>query len=283
MARDRKTIKKELTDAFISDPVVIEKYGLDPLLDFEQQFSLVSIENLWFDNISFGIYNHELIVTQNAQNSRPHTIQWYRDQALSFHDGLELQWIDGQFQYNFTGVTDVAERKIIDRCAVLESNNGELVVKIATNNNEIIEPVNSAQLLRFSTYMQQIKDAGNRLRIVNQAPDSLKIELTIYVDPLIIDLSTGQLLNTSNVIFPIKDSIKDYLSNLEFNGAFVREYFRDNLQKADGVKLPIINLLQSQYSGFSFVNIEEWTLPQSGYFTIMDNNLTINYLSNELA
>ena len=54
MARDRKTIKKELTDAFISDPTIIALYGLVSGQTFEEQFSLVSVENVWFDNISLA-------------------------------------------------------------------------------------------------------------------------------------------------------------------------------------------------------------------------------------
>jgi hypothetical protein len=283
MARDRKTIKKELTDAFISDPAVIAKYGLDPLLDFEQQFSLVSVENLWFDNVSFGIYNHELIVSQNAKNSRPHTIQWYREKAMTFLDGLPLQWIDGQFQYNLTGITDIEARRVIDRCAVLESNNGELVIKVASDNDGILEPLANPQLVRFEAYLKQIKDAGNRIRVINSFPDSLKISLTVYVDPLIIDLQTGRLLSTPEDIYPVKDAINSYLDNLEFDGAFVKTFFQDYLQKATGVKLPIIDELKTQFLGFPFEPIVEFSLPNSGYYKIDDINLTINYTANELA
>jgi hypothetical protein len=282
MARDRKTIKKELTDAFISDPNVIAKYGLDTALDFEQQFSLVSVENLWFDAVSFGIYNHELIVSKNAQNSRPHTIQWYRDQAMSFLDGLSLQWIDGQFKYDLTGVLDAELRKIIKRCAVLESNDGQLVIKVATDNSGNIEPISNAQLIRFSAYMNLIKDAGNSLVFVNEEADNLKVTLTVQVDALIIDLTTGQLLSSTAASFPVKDAINSYLANLEFNGAFVRTFFIDSIQQAVGVKNLNIDSLQWKYASFSFVDIGNRKVPEAGYFKIDDVDLTINYIANEL-
>lgn len=278
----RKIIKKELTDAFISDPLVIAKYGLDPLLSFEEQFSLVSIENIWFDNISFGIYNHQLIVSQNAKNSRPHTIQWYIDIAKSFYDGLPLQWIDGQFQYDLSNVIDADLRKIIAECYVLESNDGTLVMKVATNNNGNLEPINNAQLIRFSAYINLIKDAGNVITIVNEQPDKLKITLTVQVDPLIIDLTTGQLLSSSNPVFPIKEAINSYLQNLEFNGGFVRTYFIDTIQKAQGVVNLNVDLLQWKFASFDFVDIGQRKIPEAGYFKIDPIDLTINYISNEL-
>lgn len=283
MARDRKAIKKEMTDAFISDPNVIAKYGLVEGLTFEEQFSLVSIENNWFDNISFAIYNHEQIVSQNAQNSRPHTIRWYKEQAEAFLDGLPLVWLDGQFQYDLSTVTDADVRQIIDRCAILESNDGELVIKVATDNAGVIEPLTGPQLLRFQAYMQLIKDAGNSLVFVNQSADKLKITLTVQVDVSIIDLANGRLLSTTDVVYPVKDAIASYLDNLEFNGAFVKTFFIDSIQKAVGVINPVIDVLQWKYAGFDFVDFNQRKVPEAGYFKIDDVDLTINYVGNDLV
>lgn len=245
--------------------------------------SKVSIWRLWVWIFAYALQVHERIVERNAQNSRPHTIRWYREMCLNFLDGLPLQWKDGQFQYELTNVIDADVRKIIDRCAVLESNNGELVIKIATDNNGIIEPVTPAQKIRFIAYMQQIKDAGNRIRVINQSADLLKIGLTVYVDPLIIDLQTGKLLSAPGNIFPVKNAITNYLASLEFNGSFVKTFFQDALQKAEGVNLPIIDDLQSQYAGFNFVPIAEWRIPEAGYFAVNDVDLTIIYKAYDLA
>lgn len=280
MARDRKSIKKELTDAFIADATIIEAYGLVDGLTFEEQFSLVSVENVWFDNISFAIYNHELIVSQNALKSRPHNLSWYKDQCLNFHDGFELVWMDGQFQYNST-VTE--ESKIIDRVAVLESNDGELVIKVATDNAGTIEPLTAPQLGRFVNYLNLIKDAGNRLRIINQPADLLRITLNVYVDVSIIDLATGKLLNVEGDVYPVKEAIDAYLANLEFNGGFVKEFFKNKIQEAVGVKLPLINSIEWKYAAFDWATFGEWKIPEAGYFKIEPADLTINYLAYELA
>lgn len=280
MARDRKSIKKELTDAFIADETIIEAYGLVDGLTFEEQFSLVSVENVWFDNIAFAIYNHEQIVSQNALKSRPHNLSWYKDQCLNFHDGFELVWMDGQFQYNST-VTE--ESKIIDRVAVLESNDGELVIKVATDNAGTIEPLTAPQLERFVNYLNLIKDAGNRLRIINQEADLLRMTLNVYVDVSIIDLATGKLLNVEGDVYPVKEAIDAYLSNLEFNGGFVKEFFKNKLQEAVGVKLPLIQSIEWKYAAFDWATFGEWKIPEAGYFKIEPADLTINYLAYELA
>ncbi|GEM55234.1 hypothetical protein B0A58_07465 [Flavobacterium branchiophilum NBRC 15030 = ATCC 35035] len=246
--------------------------------------SKLSIWRLWIWIFSYVLMVHEKIVETNAANSRPHTIKWYRDQCLNYLDGLSLTWQNGQFMYDLTGITDVETRQIISRCAVLESNNGALVVKVARFLDGTLQPLNDGQLVRFKTYMNQIKDAGNRIRFVNKNADFLKIGLTVYVDPLIIDLQTGQLLNQqTQAVFPVKNAITTYIQNLEFNGAFVKEYFRDELQKAIGVKLPLIDVLQSQYAGFEFQDVLDWSIPESGYFQVQDLHLNIIYKAYELG
>ena len=235
--RDRKAIKKELTDAFINDPLVIEKYGLIPGLTFEEQFSKVSVEDNLFNAIAFSFDFHENIVSENAENSRPHTIRWYLDQAMNFLDGLDLQWIDGQFKYDTTNVTDLEVRKIIDRCAVVESTDGELVFKVAKEISGVLGPLTSAEIVRLSKYLGLIKDAGNRIRIISNSADKLKAIIDVYVDVLVIDTATGRQLNVEETIYPVQDAINNYLSNLEFNGAFVRELIKDEIYKSIGVKI----------------------------------------------
>ena len=283
MARDRKTIKKEMTDAFLANASMISLYNFTPGKTFEEEFSEVSLEAILFNIVSYAIFFHEQIVSKNAENSRPHNIPWYQEQAYAFLDGLALVWMDGQFKYNTTGVLNVAERKIIKRCAVIESNDGDLVLKVATQNGTLTEPLTAPQLERFKNYMQHMKDAGNRLRFINQPADLLKITLNVYVDIAVIDLVTGKLLNTTEEVYPIKDAIYNYLANLEFNGAFVKEFLKNEIQLAQGVKLSLIESLEWKYAAFPFVPVGEFKIAEAGYFSILPENLTINYIRYDLA
>lgn len=240
--------------------------------------SKVAIWRLWVWIFSFAIWVHEQIVTKNAINSRPQNLPNFRQSILNFRDGLNLVWKDGAFEYDLTVVADAEERLIIDRCAVLESNDGELVVKVATDNNGLLEPITEPQKTRLLDYIRQIKVPGVRIRLINEAADKLKIDLTVYVDPLIIDLVDGKLLNTSETVYPVKDAINEYLANLEFNGAFVNDFFRSTIKSAEGIKLSVINSIQWKYASFPFVSFNEFKVPESGYFKIEETDLTINYL-----
>ena len=249
----------------------------------EQQISSAdntSVASLWRRLVwifAYAMWLHEKIVSRNAENSRPQNLPNFRAAILNFHDGLDLVWKDGAFSYDLTGVVDAEARKIIDRCAGLESDDGELVVKIATDNAGVLQPIGAAEELRLKAYIRQIKVPGVRIRLVNQIADDLMATITVYVNPLIIDLATGQLLNTSATVFPVKDAIQTYLTKLEFNGALVKDRLRSEIRNADGIELAVIDDLQWKFDAFPFAPVGEWQIPEAGYFTLADANLTINY------
>lgn len=274
-------IKQAIGADFVARPEIIAMYGLTPGLTFEEQFSTASFENILFDCLANDMAIHEQLVEANSLNSIYSTLAWYKNTALSFLDGLPLVWTNDHFDYDLTGVTDAAARKIISRCAVLSSN-GRLVFKIATDVAGVTQPLTSQQLTRFQAYMQLVKGAGDVLAFVNDPGDDLKVTLTVQVDVTQIDLETGKLLSVTDPVYPVKDAINNYLGNLEFNGALTRTFFTDAIQKAIGVKNLRFDLLQSKFSGFSFTDIGDSRIPNAGYFVIAPADLTINYTGDEL-
>jgi|GEM_PF-6891919 len=268
-----------MTDAFMADPNIIEKYDLIPGQTFEQEFSLVSVENILFDQLSAAHAEHENLVEQNAKNSRSHNVAWYLDKVYDFHDGLQMAMVNGSFEYDLTAVPDANARKIITRAAVLPTMTGELVIKVATANGTL----SAAQLARFTEYINLIKDAGTHIRIVNLPADSLKIILNVYCDVSIIDLETGRLLNTADDIYPVKEHIDIYLKNLEFNGRFVITKFQSELENAPGVLNPLIQEIQWKIADFDFAPVVNWKIPESGYFVVAPEDLIINYFKDDVA
>lgn len=282
MARSSTEIKAAITAHFISRPEIIAMYELVPGQTFEQQFSVASIESIMFDTISEEMAVHEQIVETNANNSRSQNQENLKQTMLDYHDGLDLVRKNGSWEYDLTGVIDAEERKIIDRVAVLENDEG-LVIKIATDNGGVLEPVTPDQKARIEAYVKKIKVPGIPFLLVNQAADLIKVNLTAYVNPLIIDLPTGKLLSSTTDVYPIKEAIDLYLANLEFDGAFVKNFFLTTLMKASGIKLVEINSIQSKFAAFPFIDMEQWKVPDAGYFKILEENLTINYLPYALS
>lgn len=279
MARTRAEIIAQLKTNFVENEDLIALYELVPGETFDQQFSTASLEMQWLETIATSLFEHEQLVTANASNSRPQNLPNYRQMVLNYLDGLPMIFSNGQFVFDTEGVTDLDERRIIKRCAVLENSRG-IVVKIAGENAGVLEPVSDVQAERILTYINQQTQPGVAVRLVNSVADNLKVALTVYVDPNVIDLNTGQQLNVTGTVEPVKDAINTYLANLEFNGGFVRNYFSNTIEAATGVKLVTIDLLQWKYASLPFSDLGIYKVPNAGHFTIAPADLTINYLSD---
>lgn len=264
MARTREQIQDDMIANVQSDLVLSEKLT---------STSVVAIWRLWTYIFSKSLFEHELIVEENAKKSRVHTLSWYKDQALLFADGLDLIWNNGQFEY--PEADDLETRQIVKKCAVLENNDGQLVIKITGENNELLD---DDQALRFTAYMNEIKDAGNRLKIVNRPADELILHVDVYVDALQIDLNTGKLLSLEQDFKPVQTAIKNYLNNLEFNGALYYQKLEREILSAQGVEDIEITKLQHRYGAIPFANVGRYVVPDAGHFTFTE--IKLNYYSN---
>lgn len=273
MARKLNEIQDQILDAVANDGVLSDKLT---------STSKTSIWRLIVFIVSYAIFLHEQIVEKNAENSRPHTKRWYREQALAFMDGHDLTWKNGQFKYDTSGMAQqqIDEAKPVTHVAITEAANGVLVIKTATKGNTVTEPLGLGVHGRFMSYMGQIKDAGNRLEYINQVPDDLQLTMTVWVDDMLID-TDGTLINDESTA-PIEDACRAYLDSLEFNGAFVKTFLVDMIQAVDGVKIPKIDSLRHRVLANPFQDVEEYVLPYSGHFKYVSLNITYKSY-NEVA
>lgn len=347
------------TIAEIQNEILDEKKK-QPSLNGLTSSSKTSIWRLWINIMATAIWVHEKIVEKNALVSRPHTLNWYRDQALNFHygvplepdssNGISLIWQDGSYQFDTATLTDseIEDSKIIKHCAVSEidletvlnpnkeikeifsdyfhNKVGVVFIKVATIKEGKISRIDVPnELAAFKEYIAKIKDAGNQVYITSDKGDILKLSLNVYVDPLSIyinpkdivyyqlkslnrDLSTeetiklhyyesklvinpldiknGSLILQEN-IFPVVDAVTAHLKNIEFNGAFVKTYLIDSIQKAAGVKIPILTKVQTAWAQnpndqenpkLTDVTNIEYFIPNAGYFDFDALQIEINYI-----
>ncbi|MCV9926349.1 hypothetical protein OIU83_01695 [Flavobacterium sp. LS1R49] len=332
------------TIAEIQNEIVIEK-GKQSSLDGLTNKSKTSIWNLWVNIVATAIWVHEKIVEKNALISRPHTLNWYREQALNFHygspldpdssNGMVLVWKDGSYQFDTTDLSEdqIEQSKIIKHCAVSEidletvlnpkkeikeifsdyfhNKVGVVFIKVATVKGDKISRIDVPnELFAFKEYIAKIKDAGNQVYITSDQGDILKLSLNVYIDPLSIyinpkdieyyqlrslgkdftqedslDPQNGSLI-LNNEVFPVLDAVKDHLKNIEFNGAFVKTYLVDAIQKAQGVKIPILTKVETAWATNPSDQPEdpidvtkiEYFIPNAGYFDMDTLTVEVNYI-----
>jgi hypothetical protein len=269
--------------------LIYQAKAQEPALNELNSTSKVAIWRLWVYIIAVAIWSleklfdlHRADIDKRLAELKPHTARWYRSKALAFQYGFDL--LTDSDKFNNTGHTEeqIEASKIVKYSAVVESpNEGRLIVKIAGEQGEQLQPITDAQKQAFEAYLQEIKDAGVRLSVVNYQPDVLHLQMKIIYDPLVLDSNGQSIIHATK---PVETAIKEYLKRLPFNGELVLAHLIDELQQAEGVRIPHLVLAQSKHIGTNgnygaFEAIEISKIPTAGYFTI-DNFNDITYVSN---
>jgi hypothetical protein len=272
MARDTATIKKELTDNWMSNSTIAELYELDPNLTFEQQFSKVSIESILFFTIAYSIHIFEQVldlfksdITTIVTNMKPHTVQWYISKIKSFQnddDGILLPIDSDTYE-----VIDESLR-IVKYCSLVEKQ-GYLFIKVAKSENNSPAPLSTTELTHLAEYINRIKDAGVHYELVSRPADTFRVNLVIYYDPLIT--ITRQ---------KVKDYISQYLSSMPFDGVYSNMGLTDLLQTMEGVKVVQIRIASANYGFNPFTTIESIYQPDAGYMSLdtTESNIIIDLI-----
>lgn len=281
-------IKKEMTDAFIANKVVQERYGLRADRGFDEQFSKVSLENIIFSVVATAMWfnaklfaQHKADVLQLLKENRAHTTEWYATRAKEFQFGSEL--VVGTDQYDNSTLTDeqIEEQQIIKFAASMESaNQSYLFIKVATENEGIKQPLNEKQLQALKTYLGKIKDAGVRIKVINEPADFIRLKLDIYYNPMILDVEGKRLDGSDDT--PVQSAIEHYISTLSFNGLYVNQSLVDSLQVVEGVEIAELKEASSRYGALvEYRPIDARSVPYAGYYQIAEDDLMLNFIPNE--
>lgn len=278
MARTIQDIQQEILRAKDNEPALAElnstsKVAVWRLLIYIMAFVIHTLERI-FDQ-------HKKEVAEALSELKPHTARWYRNKALAFQYGFDM--IPDTDKFNNQGKTEdeIEISKIVKYSAVVESETeSRLIVKIATEQGGELQPISQGQKASFDAYMNEIKDAGVRITTINYLPDILKLKMKIYRDPLVLD-ENGMSIRTGEK--PVEKAIKEYLTQLPFNGELVLAHLVDALQQVEGVRIPHIVLAESKwidagtggYGGYEVIEVKQ--VPISGYYKIEDFN-GINYV-----
>ena len=277
MARNRAAIKLEMTTSFMANESLAGTYGFTVGASFADEFSIVSFENILFDLLSYFMFlleqifdTHKKEVDDIIEAKMPHRPSWYRSKAKAFQYGFDL--IEDSDKYDNTGFTDdVVEASKIIKYSAVTQNGGQLLIKIASENNGVLTPITAPQKAAFDAYIAEIADCGVKYIVVNNKPDILLLNMQIYIDSLVLD-DKGMSILKGN--YPVQDAILEYMKELPFNGELALAHLVDKIQQVEGVRIPHIVNAESQiidnssndYLPAQPINVK--TVPESGYFTI---------------
>ncbi len=237
----------------------------DPTLAGLTSTSNVSIWLLWTYVVAVCQWvletffdDHKAEVDNIIATQRPHTLQWYVTKARQFQYGVALPFESDRY----TALSEDPTVSIINYAAAVELSS--LVrLKVATLSGGVLAPLLPAQLTSFTAYIQQIKDAGVRMQITSGEPDVLRLKLTIYYDPLVLDATGSRIDGTATQ--PVLDAVKAFLKSLPFNGLFVLNNLIAALQAIDGVVIGVVDTAEATYAALPYTPVTVEYAPDAGY------------------
>lgn len=236
MARTTQEIKRQMTDAFMADPSIRERYGLREGERFEERFSVVSLESILFFIVAathhvlerlFDKYRED--VQHQIDSSIVATIPWYHRQALAYQHGDKLVLDDKTLQWRYP---EPSESKRIVRYASIKDKGGSIQVLVSKDKGGLPEPLLEDELRAFKAYMTAIKIAGVVLSVRSLPADTLGIRATIQVDPLVY-LPSGVRIRDGKR--PVEEAIRAYLKGITYGGVFNKTKLVDAIQAVEGV------------------------------------------------
>lgn len=260
MARTIAEIKKDMTDTFFTsvstDNTLAAKYGIASGDTYESKFSKASLENILFYCVAVALWmlenlfdSHMAEVKADLDARTPHTVRWYCNLVLGFTKA--------------DGTQPVSYCSIDDRFSKLR-------VKVAGYTGGVRGTVSQADQAALESYLDDNKDAGMKIEVVNEDNDRLKLQATIYYDPMYLDPSEQ----------PVEAAVRDYVANLDFDGVMSRNDIVAAMREVEGVKIAHITLLQTKYANGAFVDFGLQQRPISGYWSVPADygNITITYI-----
>ena len=265
MARTIKQIKSAMTDQFMQDPVIIERYGLQPGATFDDTFSAVSIESIWFSIVASAIFVLEALfdafrveVNETISGAIVASIPWYHKIALEFQYGDSLVFDETTQQFIYPVIDE--SKQIVKFAACRDLGGGVSVLVSGADTNGNPTALSADILTAFEAYLNERKPAGVLLSVGSFDPDQIRLVMRVQYDPQILNPDGSLILDPS--IFPVETAVSDYLRGIIYGGVFNKTKLVDAVQAAEGVRDVVLDstaVKPANSSTFSIIEGNSYT------------------------
>ena len=236
MARSIAEIKQTMTNAFMADGTVRERYGLSENDTFDDSFSVVSIENILFYIVAACSHVLEVLFDQfktdvddKISRAVVASVPWYYKIAKEFQYGDALVFNEATQQYGYEQVSE--KKRVVKYVAVRDRGSSvEILASGETGGQPTV--LSDDVLTAFKQYLNRVKIAGVILSVRSLPADSISITATIRIDPLVID-RTGTRIEDGS--FVVENAVNAYLRNIIYGGTFNKTKLVDAIQNVEGV------------------------------------------------
>ena len=272
-----------MTDQFMADPVLREKYGLAADDTFDGSFSAVSFESILFGIMAAAIYTLEAIfdafrreIDTKVAGSVVASIPWYHKICLEYQHGDKLVLNEATSEYGYEIIDD--SKRMVKFAACRDRGGGVYILVAKEGADGYPEALSNDVLTAFREYVNKRKPAGIITDVYSYNPDDITLSIRVQYDPILMN-SDGSLISDPSV-FPVEDAINDYLASILYGGTFNRNKLIDAVQSADGVQDLILGDVSAKASAAQSYSVVEGNNYTSvgGSFRSANLRNTISYV-----
>ena len=272
-----------MTQQFMTDSVIRTKYGITGSATFDETFSKVSIENIWFSIVASAIWVLESLfdafredVDAKISTAVLASIPWYHKIALEFQYGDQLVFDEETQQFVYPEIHP--NKQVVKYAACRDVGGGVYVLAAGAYSNGTPVALGADVLTAFESYLNQRKPAGVIVEVGSYAPDRVRVFADVQYNPQFIN-AAGELVEDASVR-PVDDAIRAYLRSIEYGGVLNKTALVDAIQAVPGVVDIMLNRvvvrsdISSSWSDVVGNNYESY----SGAFRAVDLNTDIDYV-----
>lgn len=266
--RSINEIKQAIGEEWMDQASVQEAYGFAEGTPFGDVFGPASIENLLFYVVAVAIWAVEQLTERTREeidtavgSMVAHRPKWYCLRCLDFmKDRLLVEDTD---TYDTTGMTEaeIAAAKVVKYAVATESDDASLLtLKVAGGSAGSRTPLDAETETQLKAYLAEIKDAGVRLLLVNQAADRLKADVSIWYDAQRTE---------EQVEADCREAVSRYVQDMPFGGEYSHMGLTDALQGVEGVKVVQVRRVMVKAEGENdYHDIDARYVAVAGYLTV---------------
>lgn len=278
--RTFKEITEYIKQEFVDNEVLADMYGLDVSKTFDEQFSKVSIEAVLVYVVAMASYICERIFAETRQEVSAAidshyiaSLPWFQSIALDYQDGYNLVYDSKTFMFGYAQKDEEAR---IVKFAYARNHNVDVVswVRVFVSKDGK-EPLDEAELQRFSSYMQRRAPAGTNMQIISKKSDRLQINVQINYNPLLLKSDGSRIEGSGN---PVKEAIQTYVDGIPYGGVFNKTRLVDALQAAEGVVDVILGDVYTAKDDTDFTLLQGNSYISSSGGLVVDSS-NISYLA----
>lgn len=287
MARSISQIKEQITTAFMADDAVRKLYDLKGTEQFSEVFPTVSVESVLLYVFAFGMWvienlfdRHRAAMDDALAKLKPHTLQWYINKAKAFQIDDSLP-TDEHGQVVSDVYAQIIPKKQIVRYAVAHENSGIIQLKLAKYrraDDPRPQALQSREIEAVRHYFMQIKDAGVPLSIISNAPDMMKLEMTVFYNPMVLHEDERgferDLYDASDGKGLVRTAVEQVIENLPFNGTCRKSDLIAAVGRIEGVEVVDITRMRAAPARIAsdphgiYTDVTGFWVPESGYIRL---------------